>query len=86
MVTPNSIKLTTIHGIVITFPSTVTHHLQDGELDFGIDSSAAMLVNLVASLAQLVSQSVALSAELVKNVYLEHILQEYGLSPVWTLM
>ena len=42
-----------------------TYHLQDGQLDLEIDSSAAMLVNLVASLAQLVSLSVALPANLV---------------------
>ena len=55
-------KLTTIHRIVITYPSTVTHHLKDGQLDLEFDSSAAKLVNLVAILAQLVSPSVALPA------------------------
>ena len=29
----NSIKLTTIHRFIIPFPSTVTHHLKDGQLD-----------------------------------------------------
>ena len=45
-----------------TFPSTVTHHLKDGQLDLEFDSSAAKLVNLVVILAQLVSLSVALPA------------------------
>ena len=58
-------KLTTIHRIVITYPSTVTHHLKDGQLDLEFDSSAAKLVNLVAILTQLVSPSVALPAQLV---------------------
>ena len=39
----------------------ITHHLKDGQLDLEFDSSAAKLVNLVVSLAQLVSPSVALS-------------------------
>ena len=41
------------------------HHLKDGQLDLEFDSSAAKLVNLVAILAQLVSPSVALPAQLV---------------------
>ena len=57
--------LITIHGIVITFPSTVTHHLKYGQLDLEFDSSAAKLVNLVVILAQLVPPSVALPADLV---------------------
>ena len=55
----NSIKLTTIHRIIINFPSTVTHYVKDGQLDLEFDSSAAKLVNLVVILAQLVSSSVA---------------------------
>ena len=62
------IKLTTFHRIVITFPSTVTHHLKEGQLDFEFDSSSAKLVNLVVILAQLVSSSVALPAQLVSCV------------------
>ena len=47
------------------FPITVTHHLQGGQLDLEFDFSTAQLVNLVVSLAHLVSQSVALPAKLV---------------------
>ena len=54
--------------IVITFPITVTNHLKDGQLDLEFDSSAATLVNLVAILAQLVSPSVALPAQLVLDI------------------
>ena len=43
----------------------VTHHLQDGQLDLEFDSSTAKLVNLDVILAQLVSPSVALPAQLV---------------------
>ena len=59
----NSVKLTTIHRIVIAFPSTVTHHLKDSKLDLEFDSRAVKLVNLVVILAQLVSPSVALPAQ-----------------------
>ena len=45
----------TIPGMVINFPSTVTHRLQDGQLDLEFDSSAAKLVNLIVILAQLVA-------------------------------
>ena len=51
--------------MVVTFPRTVTHHFQDGLLDLEFDSSAAKLVNLDVILAQLVSPSVALPAQLV---------------------
>ena len=54
-----------IPGMVITFPSTVTHNLQGGKLDLEFDSSAAQLVNLVVSIAQLVYPSVTLPAKLV---------------------
>ena len=47
----------------------VTHHLQDDQLDLEFDSSAAKLVNLVGILAQLVSSSVALPAQLVSNIF-----------------
>ena len=40
------------------------HHIKYGQLDLEFDSSAAKLVNLVI-LAQLVSSSVALPAQLV---------------------
>ena len=72
----NSLKLTTIHRIVITFPSTVTHHLQDGQLDLGFDSSAAKLVNLVASPVQLVSPSVSC------NIYVCDI-KSLAIDAVW---
>ena len=62
-------KLTTIHRIVITYPSTVTHHLKYGQLDLEFDSSAAKLVNLVVILAQLISSSVALPAQLVLQFF-----------------
>ena len=58
----NSIMLTTIQEIVITFPCTVTHHLQDDQLDLE-------LVNLVVSLPQLESPSVALPAKLVPPLF-----------------
>ena len=48
-----------------TFPSTVTHHLKDGQLDLKFEFSTAKLVNLVIILAQLVPLSVALTAQLV---------------------
>ena len=51
--------------IVIPFPSTVTHHLKYGQLDLEFESSTAKLDNLVVILAQLVSPSVALPAQLV---------------------
>ena len=35
---------TTIPGMVINFPKTVTHHFQDGQLDLEFDSSTAQLV------------------------------------------
>ena len=35
---------TTIPRMVITFPRTVTHHFQDGQLDLKFDSKAAQLV------------------------------------------
>ena len=55
---PPTIKWSpTIPGTIITFPSTVTHHLHDGQLDMEFDYSTAQLVNLVFSLAQLVSPS-----------------------------
>ena len=88
----NSWMLTTIHGIVITFPSRVTHHLKDGQLDLEFDSSAAKLVNLVVSLAQLVSLSVAHSSKLVciynglETIRLLRIGHEHGLVQIfWPL-
>ena len=36
--------LPTMPGMVITFPRTVTHHFQDGQLDLEFDSSVAQLV------------------------------------------
>ena len=49
------------------FPSKVTHYLQDGQLYFEYNTSAAKLVNIVACLAQLVSLSVAFPAKLVSS-------------------
>ena len=65
----NSIKLATIHRIVITFPSTVIHHLKACQLDLEFESSTAKLVNLVVILVQLVPPSVALPAQLVTCCY-----------------
>ena len=74
----NSIKLITIPRIFITFPSTVTYHLKEGRLDLEFDSSVAKLVNLVVILAQLVSSSVALPAQLVlflfSPLFVRHLL------------
>ena len=58
------IMLTQYPGDGFTFPSTVTYHLQGGQLDLEFNSSGAQLVNLVVSLAQLVSLSVAFPAKL----------------------
>ena len=59
------LRMGTHHRIVITFPSTVTYHLKEGQLDLEFEPSAAKLVNLVVIIAQLVSSSVALPAQLV---------------------
>ena len=59
----------TIPGMVITFLSTVTHHLQGGQLDFEFDSSASQLVNLIASLTQLASPIVQLPVKLVYSLF-----------------
>ena len=37
----------TIPGMVINFPSTVTHRLQDGQLDLEFDSSAAKIIIII---------------------------------------
>ena len=55
--------------MVITFLSTVTHHLQGGQLDFEFDSSASQLVNLIASLTQLASLIVQLPVKLVYSLF-----------------
>ena len=52
-----------------TIPRRVTHH----QLDLEFDSSASQLVNLVASLAQLVSPSVALPAKLVTYIFFVNV-------------
>ena len=57
----------TLNGMVITFPSIVTYHIQDCHLHLEFESSAAKLVDLVDSLAKLVTSSVALPAELVSS-------------------
>ena len=59
---PPTIKLTTIHGIVITF-TIISRMVNYVDLEF--DSSAAKLVNL----AQLVSPSVAFPAKLVFKAF-----------------
>ena len=55
-----------------TFPSTVTLHLQDCQLDLEFENSAAQLVNLVEGQAQLVTPSVALPAQLVFTIIFNH--------------
>ena len=52
-------------------PWIVTQHLKDGQLDLEFDSSTAKLVNLVVIIAQLVSSSVALLAQLICVVKLK---------------
>ena len=54
---------------MVTFSSSVTHHLKYGKLDLEFDSSAAKLVKLVVILAHLISSSVALPAQLISFIF-----------------
>ena len=64
-------------GLLSLSTPPVTHHFKDGQLDLEFDSSAAKLVNLVAILAQLVSPSVALPAQLVNMSLSPIYLRQY---------